>query len=144
MGLFREYDLRGIVGKELTAEIAERVGRAYCTHVQRRGAKTVAVGRDGRLSSPDLHRALVKGLLAGGLNVVDMLKKNADVAEVREFLLFPGAVHSAARAVADHPYFGIFFIKLVFNRFHVIKYFIFCTEMIIRKIQSIIIFYIFI
>ncbi len=72
MGLFREYDLRGIVGKELTADIAERVGRAYATHVQRRGAKTVTVGRDGRLSSPDLYRALVKGLLAGGLNVVDI------------------------------------------------------------------------
>ncbi len=72
MGLFREYDLRGIVGKELTADIAERVGRAYATHVQGRGAKTVTVGRDGRLSSPELYRALVKGLLAGGLNVVDI------------------------------------------------------------------------
>jgi len=72
MGLFREYDLRGIVGKELTVDIAERVGRAYCTHVQGRGVKTVTVGRDGRLSSPELHRALVKGLLAGGLNVVDI------------------------------------------------------------------------
>ncbi len=72
MGLFREYDLRGIVGKELTEDIAERVGRAYCTHVQARGAKTISVGRDGRLSSPGLYRALVKGLLAGGLNVVDL------------------------------------------------------------------------
>ncbi len=72
MGLFREYDLRGIVGKELTVDIAERVGRAYCTHVRGRGAKTVTVGRDGRLSSPDLYRALVKGLLAGGLNVIDI------------------------------------------------------------------------
>lgn len=72
MGLFREYDLRGIVGEELTADIAERVGRAYATHVQGRGAKTVTVGRDGRLSSPELYRALVKGLLAGGLNVVDI------------------------------------------------------------------------
>ncbi|MFO0706551.1 MAG: phosphomannomutase/phosphoglucomutase [Nitrospira sp.] len=72
MGLFREYDLRGIVGKELTEEIAERVGRAYCTHVRPRGVKRVSVGRDGRLSSPALHRALVKGLLAGGLDVVDI------------------------------------------------------------------------
>ena len=72
MGLFREYDLRGIVGKELTEEIAERVGRAYCTHVQPRGVKRISVGRDGRLSSPALHRALVKGLLAGGLDVVDI------------------------------------------------------------------------
>jgi phosphomannomutase/phosphoglucomutase len=72
MGLFREYDLRGIVGQELTEEIAERVGRAYCKHVQRRAVKTVSVGRDGRLSSPALHKALVKGLLDGGLNVIDI------------------------------------------------------------------------
>ena len=72
MGLFREYDLRGIVGKELTESIAERVGRAYCTYVNGRGVKTVSVGRDGRLSSPALFDALVKGLLAGGLNVIDL------------------------------------------------------------------------
>jgi phosphomannomutase/phosphoglucomutase len=72
MGLFREYDLRGIVGKELTEDIAELVGRAYCTHVRSRAVKTVSVGRDGRLSSPALHRALVRGLLAGGLNVIDI------------------------------------------------------------------------
>jgi phosphomannomutase / phosphoglucomutase len=72
MGLFREYDLRGIVGKELTEPIAERVGRAYCTYVNVRGLKTISVGRDGRLSSPGLFRSLVKGLLAGGLNVMDI------------------------------------------------------------------------
>lgn len=72
MGLFREYDLRGIVGKELTESIAENVGRAYCTYVKGRGVKTVSVGRDGRLSSPGLHKSLVKGLLDGGLNVVDI------------------------------------------------------------------------
>ena len=72
MGLFREYDLRGIVGQELTDSIAEQVGRAYCTYVKDRGVKTISVGRDGRLSSPGLHQALVRGLLAGGLNVVDI------------------------------------------------------------------------
>ena len=72
MGLFREYDLRGIVGQELTESIAEQVGRAYCTYVKDGGVKTVSVGRDGRLSSPGLFKALVKGLLAGGLNVIDV------------------------------------------------------------------------
>lgn len=72
MGLFREYDLRGIVGQELTEAIAEQVGRAYCTYVKDGGVKTVSVGRDGRLSSPGLFKALVKGLLAGGLNVIDI------------------------------------------------------------------------
>ena len=72
MGLFREYDLRGIVGQELTESIAEQVGRAYCTYVKERDVKTISVGRDGRLSSPGLHKSLVRGLLAGGLNVVDI------------------------------------------------------------------------
>jgi phosphomannomutase/phosphoglucomutase len=72
MGLFREYDLRGIVGNELTEPIAEQVGRAYCTYVKDRGVTTISVGRDGRLSSPALFQALVRGLLAGGVNVVDI------------------------------------------------------------------------
>ena len=72
MGLFREYDLRGIVGQELTEELAEQVGRAYGTHVKNRLVTTVSVGRDGRLSSPMLHRGLIRGLLAGGLDVVDL------------------------------------------------------------------------
>src|SRR5688572_13192970 len=72
MGLFREYDLRGIVGKELTETIAEQLGRAYCTYVKKRDIKTISVGRDGRLSSPGLFDSLVKGLLAGGMNVIDV------------------------------------------------------------------------
>ena len=72
MGLFREYDLRGIVGTELTEDLAERVGRAYATYAGKRGVKTISVGRDGRLSSPALHKALLKGLLAGGLDVIDI------------------------------------------------------------------------
>ena len=72
MGLFREYDLRGIVGSELTEDLAERVGRAYATYAGKRGVKVLSVGRDGRLSSPALHKALLKGLLAGGLDVIDI------------------------------------------------------------------------
>lgn len=72
MGLFREYDLRGIVGSELTEDVAERLGLAYATYVHARGVKTISVGRDGRLSSPALHKALLQGLLAGGLDVVDI------------------------------------------------------------------------
>ncbi|MBH0187972.1 MAG: phosphomannomutase/phosphoglucomutase [Nitrospira sp.] len=72
MGLFREYDLRGIVGSELTVEMAERVGRAYATYVSGRGVTTISLGRDGRLSSPGLHQSLLKGLLDGGLDVIDI------------------------------------------------------------------------
>jgi phosphomannomutase/phosphoglucomutase len=72
MALFREYDLRGIVGTELTEDIAERFGRAYATVAQERGIKTIALGRDGRLSSPALRDSVLRGLLGGGLNVVDL------------------------------------------------------------------------
>jgi len=72
MALFREYDLRGIVGTELTEDMAERLGRAYATYVAGRGIKTVSLGRDGRLSSPSLHKSLLKGLLEGGLDVIDI------------------------------------------------------------------------
>ncbi len=72
MGLFREYDIRGVVGEELTEAVAEQIGRAYATVARAKGAKTVSVGRDGRLSSPALHARLLKGLTGGGLNVVDI------------------------------------------------------------------------
>jgi len=72
MALFREYDIRGIVGKELTEDMAERIGRAYGSRAIRAGAKAVAVGRDGRTSAMQMRAALLKGLLGCGLDVVDI------------------------------------------------------------------------
>jgi len=72
MALFREYDIRGIVGQELTEDVAESIGRAFATLGSTKGMKTVSVGRDGRHSSPILRDRLVKGLTAGGLNVLDI------------------------------------------------------------------------
>lgn len=72
MALFREYDIRGIVGGELTDEVAEGIGRAYATLGKNRGLKIVGVGRDGRESSPALRDSLVNGLTGGGLDVLDI------------------------------------------------------------------------
>jgi phosphomannomutase/phosphoglucomutase len=72
MALFREYDIRGIVGEELTEDMAERIGQAFATVGRARGLKSVSVGRDGRLSSPALRDRLVRGLTSAGLNVVDI------------------------------------------------------------------------
>ena len=66
----REYDIRGIVGKTLSAEDAFAIGRCFGSVVKRQGGAKVAVGYDGRLSSPMLEEALVKGLTACGLEVV--------------------------------------------------------------------------
>ncbi|MFM8550747.1 MAG: phosphomannomutase/phosphoglucomutase [Nitrospiraceae bacterium] len=72
MALFREYDIRGIVGQELTDDVAERIGLAFATVARGKGVKTVSVGRDGRDSSPALRNRLVQGLTAGGVNVLDI------------------------------------------------------------------------
>ncbi len=68
--VLREYDIRGIVGDTLREADAFAVGRTFGSIVARGGGRTVAVGYDGRLSSPDLEAALVKGLRASGIEVV--------------------------------------------------------------------------
>ena len=66
----REYDIRGIVGDTLTEADAWAIGRSFATIVRRAGGKTVAVGYDGRLSSPVMEAALIKGLTESGADVV--------------------------------------------------------------------------
>jgi phosphomannomutase len=66
----REYDIRGTVGQTLRAADAYAIGRTFGSLVVRGGGRTVAVGYDGRLSSPELEAALVRGLVACGLEVL--------------------------------------------------------------------------
>ena len=66
----REYDIRGIVGKTLHPADAFAIGRVFGTIVARAGGTRVAVGWDGRLSSPELQQHLVAGLIASGMEVV--------------------------------------------------------------------------
>jgi phosphomannomutase len=68
--ILREYDIRGTVGRDLTEADARAIGRAFGTMVARRGGKTVATGRDGRISSPALEAALAEGLAASGMTVL--------------------------------------------------------------------------
>ena len=70
--IFKAYDVRGIVPSTLTEEVAEGLGRAFGTIARGEGEKTVAVGRDGRLSGPSLSEALVRGLVASGVDVIDV------------------------------------------------------------------------
>jgi phosphomannomutase len=68
----REYDIRGIVGKTLSPADARAVGRGFGSEVVARGGRRVAVGRDGRLHSPELSEALIEGLVSCGLEVADV------------------------------------------------------------------------
>ncbi|WP_019559273.1 phosphomannomutase/phosphoglucomutase [Caldimonas manganoxidans] len=70
--IFKAYDIRGIVGSTLDEAVAEHLGRAFGTEALALGDKAVAVGRDGRLSGPSLSAALIRGLCATGIDVIDL------------------------------------------------------------------------
>jgi phosphomannomutase/phosphoglucomutase len=70
--IFKAYDIRGIVGRTLTAEIVEQIGRALGSETLARKQKEIAIGRDGRLSGPELSSALARGIQSTGVNVVDV------------------------------------------------------------------------
>jgi phosphomannomutase/phosphoglucomutase len=71
-GIFRAYDIRGVVGKTLTVHSVHEIGRATGSEAKERGQSGIIVGRDGRLSSPELADALIAGLRASGCDVVDI------------------------------------------------------------------------
>jgi phosphomannomutase/phosphoglucomutase len=70
--IFREYDIRGIFPDELNEDAVYRLGRALGTYFHENGAHRISLGRDCRLSSPDLTKWLSRGLLASGMTVVDI------------------------------------------------------------------------
>ncbi len=71
-GIFRAYDIRGVVGSELNAATASLIGQAIGSQMQVQGLRDVVVGRDGRLSGPELAHALIDGLRRAGCEVIDI------------------------------------------------------------------------
>ncbi|MFC5302467.1 phosphomannomutase/phosphoglucomutase [Azospira restricta] len=70
--IFKAYDIRGIVGKSLTPEICRAVGQALGSLARERGQSAIAVGRDGRLSGPELAGALMQGIVSAGVDAIDV------------------------------------------------------------------------
>jgi phosphomannomutase/phosphoglucomutase len=70
--IFKAYDIRGIVDRSLTPDAARDIGRALGTEAQERGLVDIVVGRDGRLSGPDLVAALAEGITSTGIDVIDI------------------------------------------------------------------------
>ena len=70
--IFKAYDIRGIVGKSLTADVVRRIGHALGSLALEQGQSAVAVGRDGRLSGPELAGALMDGICAAGCDAIDV------------------------------------------------------------------------
>lgn len=70
--IFKAYDVRGIVGRTLTPHIVEAIGQAIGSEARARRCNAVAIGRDGRLSGPELAAALARGLQKSGVDVIDV------------------------------------------------------------------------
>jgi len=70
--IYREYDIRGMVDKDLTPDIVRRLGQGFGTHMYKLGRIKLAVGRDGRLSSKAYSETLIQGLISTGCDVVDL------------------------------------------------------------------------
>ncbi len=70
--VFRDYDIRGIAGTEITPEFASRLGKTIGSIILKNGHSAIYIGRDGRLSSPQLCEAMRNGLLSTGCNVIDL------------------------------------------------------------------------
>jgi len=71
-GIFRAYDIRGEVDKDLTPEVVHQLGLGIGTYLKERGKKFLSVGRDNRLSSESFSKALIKGLIETGAEVIDL------------------------------------------------------------------------
>ena len=71
--VFREYDIRGVADRDLADSLAESIARAFATEIGRAApSPRVALARDCRLSSPRLHAAATRGLVAAGARVIDV------------------------------------------------------------------------
>jgi phosphomannomutase/phosphoglucomutase len=70
--IFKAYDIRGVIGSTLDASVARDIGRAFGSAVRAQNEKVVVIGRDGRLSGPELAAALAEGLQSTGIDVIDL------------------------------------------------------------------------
>jgi len=71
-GIFREYDIRGIAGVDIDEEVFELIGKAYGTYMKKVGASSISMGRDCRVTSPELSQAVARGINSTGLDVLDI------------------------------------------------------------------------
>lgn len=70
--IFREYDIRGVTGVDIDEEVFESIGKAYGTYMKQQGASTISMGRDCRVTSPELSQAVARGINSTGLDVLDI------------------------------------------------------------------------
>jgi phosphomannomutase/phosphoglucomutase len=97
--IFKAYDIRGVVGRSLTADIVEWIGRAIGSEALARHQSDIVIGRDGRLSGPDLAAALTRGIRSAGINVIDI---GLVATPMAYFAAYQLGVNSAVMVTGSH------------------------------------------
>jgi phosphomannomutase/phosphoglucomutase len=97
--IFKAYDIRGIVNKTLTADVVRQVGHALGSLAIEQGQKAIAVGRDGRLSGPELAGALMDGICAAGCDAIDV---GCVPTPVTYFAAYELGCHSCVSVTGSH------------------------------------------
>lgn len=97
--IFKAYDIRGIVGKTLTPEIVEAIGHAIGSEAVARAQTAICIGRDGRLSGPELAAALARGIQKAGINVIDL---GMVATPMTYFAAYQLDTHSAVMVTGSH------------------------------------------
>ncbi|MHB1176135.1 MAG: phosphomannomutase/phosphoglucomutase [Sulfuriferula sp.] len=97
--IFKAYDIRGIVGRTLTPEIVEAIGHAIGSEAVARSQTAICIGRDGRLSGPDLAGALARGIQKSGINVIDL---GMVATPMTYFAAYELGTHSAVMVTGSH------------------------------------------
>ena len=97
--IFKAYDIRGIVNKSLTADVVRRIGHALGSLAAEQGQTAIAVGRDGRLSGPELAGALMDGIVAAGIDAIDV---GCVPTPVTYFAAYELGCHSCVSVTGSH------------------------------------------
>lgn len=97
--IFKAYDIRGIVNKSLTADVVRRIGHALGSLAAEQGQQAIAVGRDGRLSGPELAGALMDGIVAAGVDAIDL---GCVPTPVTYFAAYELGCHSCVSVTGSH------------------------------------------
>jgi len=97
--IFKAYDIRGIVGKTLTPEIVEAIGHAIGSEAAARSQTAICIGRDGRLSGPELAAALARGIQKAGIDVIDL---GMVATPMTYFAAYELDTHSAVMVTGSH------------------------------------------
>ncbi|MDD5329331.1 MAG: phosphomannomutase/phosphoglucomutase [Sulfuricella sp.] len=97
--IFKAYDIRGVVGKTLTPAIVEAIGHAIGSEAVARKQSAIAIGRDGRLSGPELAAALARGIRCAGIDVIDL---GLVATPMTYFAAYQLDTHSAVMVTGSH------------------------------------------